>query len=381
MSIPRTRATPFHARAAANNPFNRWTSRNGFTLAEDYGDAQAEALAARTNAALIDISWRGRMAFEGAKAAECLARLVTKNVNALAPGQSFKALWLNDGGAVRGAGVVARYASDQFLIATASDDAEWFDKAARPFDISLRDVTERDGGLTLIGPYAAAILQAAGLDADLAPLSFRKLFWRGLDVTLSRWGEQAGYEIWCRADDCFVLWDRLMRAGESFGIRAAGSDAADILDIEMGVPRPDRDYRTTKESFELMPSPRSLGLESLIDDEHFAFNGRRAFLEARSAENFALVGLMLDSEIPAPFASLVRSGRSVGKTLTSVHSPLLRRAIALAQVEKSAAVIGTEFSIALPLSLDRSDGCNVSAYVAELPFVKFPKAEKIEKER
>jgi aminomethyltransferase len=376
MNTPRIRPTPFHARAAANNPFNRWISRNGFTLTQDYGDAQAEALAARTNAVLVDISWRWRVVFEGPQAAECVARLVTKNVNALAPSQSLKALWLNDSGAVRGAGVVARYASDQFLIASASGDTEWFSRATQPFDLSLRDATERDGGVALIGPYAGAILQAVGLDADLAPLSFHKLFWRGLDVTLSRWGEQGGYEIWCKADDCFVLWDRLMHAGEAFGIRAAGSDAADILDIEMGVPRPDRDYRATKESFEFMPSPRSLGLESLIDDEHLAFNGRRAFLEARSAENFALVGLTLDTEIPVPFSPLVRSGQRVGKTLTSVHSPMLRRAIALAQVEKSAAAIGTEFSVALPLSLDRYDSRSVSAHVAELPFVALPEVEK-----
>lgn len=375
-SIPKIRPTPFHARAATKNPFNRWTSRNGFTLAKDYGDAQAEALAARTNAVFVDISWRWRIAFEGVKAAGCLARLVTKNVNALAPGQALKALWLNDGGAVRGAGVVARYAGDQFLVASAATDAEWFGKAAQPFDISLRDVTEQDGGLAIIGPYAQAVLKAAGLDADLAPLNFRKLFWRGLDVTLSRWGEQGGYEIWCKADDCFVLWDRLMRAGESFGILAAGSDAADILDIEMGVPRPDRDYRAAKESFAFAASPASLGLESLIDEGHPSFNGRRALLDARLVENFALVGIALDNETPASFTPLLRSGRSVGKTLTSVNSPLLRRAIALAQVEKSAAVIGTEFSIALPLSLDRSESRSASARLVGLPFVVLPESEK-----
>jgi glycine cleavage system aminomethyltransferase T len=301
---------------------------------------------------------------------------VTKNANALIPGQSLKALWLNDGGAVRGAGVVARYASDQFLVASAGTDAAWFGKAVRPFDVSLRDLTEQDGGLAIIGPYAEAILQAAGLSGDLAPLNFRKLFWRGLDVTLSRWGEQDGFEIWCKADDCFVLWDRLIRAGESFGIRAAGSDAADILDIEMGVPRPDRDYRAAKDDFGRAPLPESLGLEGLIDEGHLGFNGRNASLDARSAANFALVGVAIDSEIPAPFSPLSRSGRSVGKTLTSMHSPLLRRAIALAHVEKSVAAVGEEFSVALPLSLDHSENRNVGGHVAALPFVTLPESEK-----
>jgi glycine cleavage system aminomethyltransferase T len=99
-------------------------------------------------------------------------------------------------------------------------------------------------------------------------------------------------------------------------------------------------------------------------------------LETHSATAFALVGIAIDSEIPASFSSLSLSGRSVGKTLTSVYSPLLRRAIALAQVEKSVAAIGTKFSVPLPLSLDRSDNRGVSAHVTTLPFVTLPESEK-----
>ncbi|HUB85734.1 MAG TPA: hypothetical protein VL971_08575, partial [Rhizomicrobium sp.] len=194
------RATPFHGRAAARNPFNRWTARNGFTLASDYGDANQEVLAARTRVAMADISWRWRFFVKGVQAAQFLSRLVTRNVGELSAGQSVKALWLNDGGAVRGAGVFARFASDSFLVASAATDADWFQSAASAFAVTLDDVTDREGGVALIGPYAAAVLTAAGLDAGIAPLNFRKLFWRGLDVTISRWGEQNGYEIWCAAD-------------------------------------------------------------------------------------------------------------------------------------------------------------------------------------
>jgi glycine cleavage system aminomethyltransferase T len=154
------RATPFHGRTAMSNPLNRWTERNGFTLARDYGDAQAEALAARTNVVLADISWRWRVLLEGDFAGDCLDRLVTKRVGLLTPGQSLKVLWLNDGGAVRGAGVIARYARDQFLLVSAATDAEWIAEAAQQTDVSVRDVTEQEGGLALIGPRADAVLKA-----------------------------------------------------------------------------------------------------------------------------------------------------------------------------------------------------------------------------
>ena len=367
-NLPSIRATPFHARTAAFNPLNRWTSRNGFTLAKDYGDVLAEALAARTTVIVADISWRWRVFLEGASAAACVSRLMTKDVNGLEPGASLKVLWLNDGGAVRGAGGIARYASDQFLLAAAATDSDWIGGAARQFGVSLRDSTEEDGGLALIGPYAGATLAAAGLAMDLAPLCFRRIFWRGLDVTVSRWGEQDGYEIWCKADDGLMLWDRLMRAGAQFGIRPAGLSATDILDVELSVPRPYRDYRPATDGFAADPSPASLGLESLIDEKHLGFNGHGAWLSSRDSGASVLVGIEIDSEIPAPFTPLSVTGRVVGHTLSSVHSPVLRRAIALAQIEKSLARPGTVFSLQLPLTLESQIIRTAAARLTSLPF-------------
>jgi glycine cleavage system aminomethyltransferase T len=366
------RATPLHGRAAALNRFNRWKPRNNFTLAADFGDKNREVLAARTRAVIADISWRWRFFAKGAQAAQFMSRLVTRNAAELSPGDAVKALWLNDGGAVRGAGLIARYASDSFFVASAATDADWFQSAASAFDVALDDVTEKEGGVALIGPYAVAVLKAAGLDADVAPLGFRKLFWRGLDVTVSRWGEQNGYEIWCPADDCYLVWDRLLHAGAPFGMEPAGLSALDILDIQAGVPRPARDYLPAKDGFAIDPSVESLALESLIDEKHLTFNGRSAWLENRGKSKMVLVGVEIDSETPAPFASLMRNGSRVGHTLASVFSPVLRRAIALAQVERANAASGTMFMLTVPGSLEAPECRAVAARIVELPFIAAP---------
>lgn len=366
------RATPFHGRAAALNRFNRWTIRNGFTLASDFGDANQEVLAARTRVALVDISWRWRVFVKGAQSAQFLSRLVTRDTAILAPGESLKALWLNDSGAVRGAGVVARYASDSFLVVSAASDTSWFQSAAATFDVTLLDATEQQGGVALIGPYAAAVLKAAGLDPEISSLGFRKLFWRGLDVTVSRWGEQNGYEIWCAADDCYALWDRLMRAGAPFGIAAAGVSAADILDIQSGVPRPARDYLPAKDGFIADPSVESLALESLIDEKHLAFNGHTAWLAQRGKSKFVLAGVEIDSETPAPFTVLTRNGVTVGHTLASAYSPVLRRAIALAQLDRANAAPGAALKLIVPGSLEMPANPVTNARVVNLPFMAVP---------
>jgi aminomethyltransferase len=350
------RATPFHGRAAALNVANRWSSRNDFTLASDYGDILQEALAARARVVIADISWRWRIFAKGARAAELMSRLATRNAASLNSGEAFKALWLND----------------SFLLVSAATDANWFSSAASVLDVELLDTTEREGGVALIGPYAAAVLKAAGLEADVASLGFRKLFWRGLDITITRWGEHGGYEIWCAADDCYFVWDRLMRAGDAFGIKPAGLSAMDILDIEAGVPRPVRDYLPAKEGFIVDPTPELLALESLIDEKHLSFNGRAAWLENRGKSKTTLVGVEIDSETPAPFTVLKRNGTPVGQTLVSVSSPVLRRAIALAQVEKPNAVPGTGFTLTLPGSLERPESRVAAARVVALPFLNAP---------
>jgi aminomethyltransferase len=366
------RATPFHVRAAVANRDNAWTTRNGVTLSSFYDDAGDEALAARTRVAIADISWRWRAMIEGPRAGEFLSRLLTRDPAKLESGNALKALWLSDSGGVRGAAVVARFGRDSFLLASAAPDREWIGAAASSFALAPRDISETEGGLAIVGPYAHATLAACGLEADLEPLVFRKLFWRGLDVTLSRWGEHGGYEIWCKSDDGIVVWDRLMRAGATFGIVPAGLAVQDLLDIEAGIARPGRDYAPAREAFAKGPTPLALGLEKLIDDDHKSFNGRDAWLRARLMETRRLAGIEFDGDAPAPFTPLLLDNKTVGHTLTSAFLPALRRAIALAQVDVAAIQPGTALSLMLPPSLEFPDFRNATARIVSLPFLPVP---------
>lgn len=349
------RATPFHARAAAANALNLWEPRGGFTLSTHYGDPQAEALARHITAAMADISWRWRIAIDGARAEEFLARLMSKDAAKLAPGAAFKAAWLTDKGGVRGAGVLARHGRESFELIAAAPDLAWIVKAAGLFEVAVREMGEEQGGLALIGPYAAKIVEAAGLDPTLEPLALRKRFWRGADVTLTRFGEHGGYEIWCKPDDALLVWDRLAKAGAPYALKPVGLQAMDLADLEAGVARPERDYAPARDGFAPLPTPWELGLESLIDTDHALFNGRAAVLAAPRAKT--RVGIALDGDVPLPHAPLVHHGETVGRTLGSLYSPALKRAIALAIVDMAVSEPGTRLG----------GGC-----VAALPFLPIP---------
>ncbi|HEY4944254.1 MAG TPA: glycine cleavage T C-terminal barrel domain-containing protein [Rhizomicrobium sp.] len=364
------RATPFHARTAEANRDNLWTMRNRFTLPAQFGEPAAEATAARFGVVMADISWRWRVMLEGARTRELVQRLFTRDAAALNPGQALKALWLSDGGGVRGAGVVARHGRQSFQLVAAAEDAAWISSAAALFGVTARDVTEEEAGLALIGPYAGKLVAALGLDAALEPLALRKFLWRNLEVTLSRFGEQGGYELWCKSEDATLLWDRVARAGEAFANLPAGQIAMDTLDLEAGVPRPGRDYDGAIAADVAEPLAGELRLAALIDAEHLGFNGRSAAMAARP--NRRLVGLALDSSVPAPFTPVLANGAVVGRTLSSLYSPLLRRAIALAQLDEAHAAAGTRLTLTLPAARDVLLPTVTAASVVDLPFLAPP---------
>ena len=362
-------ATPFHARASGANRHNAWLMRNGVTLAERYDDTAQEALAARLNVVIADISWRWRVMLEGASAEAFLSKLVTRDAAALKPGDAFKALWLSDGGGVRGAGLVARFGRETFQLAAGAPDGDWVAAAAAAMNVEMRDASRESGGLAVVGPYAEVTLKAAGLETELEPLAFRKLSWRGIEVTLSRWGEHGGYEIWCAADDGVVVWDRLMKAGAAYGIVPAGVAAMDVLDLEAGVPRPELDYKPARNASDAEPMPATLGLTSLIDEAHHGFNGRRAFFAAKPSRK--LVGLEIDADVPAPFTPVMQNDRIVGHTLRSAYSPALKRAIALATVDEAVAAAAA-LSLTLPPDMAKPELRKAAARVVGLPFLEKP---------
>jgi aminomethyltransferase len=363
------RASAFHARTAGANRTNIWITRNGVTLPATYTDTNEEAIAARTRVGITDLGARRQMTCDGPRVTEFLQHLLTRDVSVLSPSHAMKALWLADGGGVRGAGVAARFGKESFWLLSAAPDAAWIGEAAALFDVAVRDMSEERNGLAIVGPHAAATLDAAGVQSNLQPLAFRKVIWRGQECLLSRFGEHGGYELWCGFDDALAAWDRIMQVGAAYGIEPLGAAAMDVLDIEAGIPRPFRDYIPARTGDALQPLPRPLGLDSLIDREHRAFNGRAALLKSAQLASRRLMGVEIDSDQAAPHTPLINGTRIAGHTLSSVYSPTLRRAIALAQVDEDDAKPGKRLSLMLPPSLESPELRVAGATIVKLPFL------------
>jgi aminomethyltransferase len=211
----------------------------------------------------------------------------------------------------------------------------------------------------------------------------------GMEVTISRTGYTGdrGYEIWMDASDAIKVWDALMEAGHDYGILPVGILAMDIARVEAGLFMLEVDYTSTTHAW--IEPQKSSAFELSLDwtvnlDKPGYFVGRRA-LEREKLEGslWKLVGLEIDwvgmeklfanvglpPQIPGMSvrASLpVMVGNvQVGYASTSAWSPLLKKYIALAHLQKPHYELGTDVRMEITVEHHRQ---HAPAKVVKLPF-------------
>jgi len=168
-------------------------------------------------------------------------------------------------------------------------------------------------------------------------------------VMVSRTGftGDLGYELWLAPQDAEDVWDALMLAGRTRGIRAIGSQALNVARIEAGFISPNVDFVSAEHTIRTGRdrSPLELGLAWLVDFKKGHFTGRRALLaESQSGVRRLLVGLDVAGNKPAHDALLYsrESGnREIGSVTSAVWSPTCKRNIALAMVDAPYNQIGS----------------------------------------
>jgi len=196
-----------------------------------------------------------------------------------------------------------------------------------------------------------------------------------------------GFEIWMDAKDALAVWDALMQAGQDFGIAPVGILAMDMARVEAGLFMIEVDYTSTRHAWieAQKSSPFELGLDWTVAlDKQGYFVGRRALeREKRDGSPWRLMGLEIEwngmerlftdvglpPQIPgmAIRASLpVMVGNvQVGYASTTTWSPLLKKYIALAHLQRPYYEIGTNVRMEVTVEHHRQ---HAPAQVVKLPF-------------
>ena len=335
--------TPFHARARELSQVDSFIPWSGYSTVDVFTTMEQEYFAIRNATTLYDLTPMVKYRIGGPDALAYLNRLVTRDLTKLKPDRVAYCVWCNDAGHVVDDGTVFRLGPDEYRLCTAERQIDWLLASAIGFEVTVHEVTEDIAALAVQGPTSCAVLRAAGLDGieRLRPFDIGYFALGGRRVMASRTGftGDLGYELWMDPQDAEEVWDGLMAAGRSRGIRAVGSQALNVARLEAGFLSPNVDFVSAEHTIRTGRdrSPLELGLAWLVDFDKGHFNGRRALLaERHRGARRQLVGLDIEGNKPAHNALLYTDPagrREIGSVTSAAWSPTCKRNIALAMVD------------------------------------------------
>lgn len=329
----------------------RFVEEAGWELPATFGDVAAEYAQAHEGAALFDQSHTGKIEISGADAPNFLHNLCTNDVINLPLGGGCPAYFCDHRGKalfqtrlyhVRLGGtrpaiwidVTPGYSDplvqhlDRYLI---SEQAE------------IADRTEHFAQMHLAGPRSGEILeQALGEPLpDLAEFLHVERTFGDVAVCSIRRRDPLGvpgYDLVCLNARAEAVWRMLAEAGAT----PAGLETFETLRVEAGTPIYGRDIDENRFVAEVADAARTINYSKgcYLGQEPVVMSRDRA-----GGVNRAFLGLRLTDRPAAHGAKVLRDGSEVGIVTSSVHSPKLNAAMALAYLRRGHQDVGTAVEV------------------------------------
>lgn len=309
-----------------------------------FGPVGEEHRAVREAVGLFDQSSFAKFELRGAGAAAALERICANRV-AREPGRLTYTQLLNSRGGIEADLTVARLAEDRFYIVTGTGsrthDLAWIAEHLPRDGVTLEDVTEAWGTLSLMGPRAREVL-AAVTAADVSGAAFAFGHAREIEIAgqtaralrVSYVGE-LGWELHLPPDGIGAVFDALMAAGAAAGIRPAGYRAIESLRLEKG-------YRAWGSDITPSDSPFEAGLGWAVKlGTGTDFIGRAACEELAAAPRTRQLACFT-TEDPAVVLlgreTILRDGEPVGYLTSGGFGYTVGRPIGLGYVRNATGV-------------------------------------------
>ena len=342
------------------------------------GGLIAEHMATRTAAGLFDVSHMGEIRVFGAGAQIALEHATMNEVGKLQDFQIQYSALLTPGGGFVDDILVYRFGLEDFLLvvnaANIERDVAWMRQNIAAVedleDVEVEDCSSTCAQIALQGPRAQEVL--AKLTAiDLKAI---KRYWftfgevAGVpDCIVSRTGYtgEDGFEIYIYSDAeaATQLWNRILEAGQEFGVRPCGLGARNTLRLEAGMPLYGHEISEEINVFEA-------GLERWCKLGQGPFVGSEALgaMMQAGGSTRRLVGLeMVERGIARDGVSVSSlEGQEVGKVTSGSPAPFLKTNIALALLSAEAVLSKADVLVDVR-------GNKVRAKQVETPFYKLKK--------
>ncbi len=326
------------------------------------GIVEREAAILGSGTALLDLSPFSKFEISGPDALDFLQYLASANVD-VAAGRAVYTPLLNARGGIEGDVTILRLADDHFRLtsgaATRARDAAWLRRQSKGRAVVIRDLTEIEAVIGVMGAGSREVLSSLSSD-DWAAFPFstgRQVTVAGktcLAVRVSFVGE-LGWELYIPAAEAGVVFDALIAAGA----RPMGHLALDACRIEKGFRHMGHDLGP-----DITPYAAGLGFAVDLNKD---FLGRAALQAARDEGLRQMLVLfdLPDHPLILHDELILEDGNVVGLTTSGAKGARTGKTLALGLItiapgETLAGTAARRFQIAVA-------GRNYTAYALARP--------------
>ncbi len=331
--------SPLHDRHEALGA--KFAEFGGWSMPLEYPSGVVkEHTAVRESVGIFDVSHLGKAMVSGPGAADFVNATLSNDLAKIRAGKAQYTLCLDESGGIVD-DLIAYWHDDEhvLLIPNAANTAEVVRRlqAAAPEGVKVVSHHEDYAVLAVQGTRSDEVLEKVGLPTGHEYMSFTEAPFEsagsgddGLAVVVCRTGYtgERGYELVVANSAAGDLWDRLMAAGEEYGIAACGLGARDTLRTEMGYPLHGQDIS-------LDTNPVEAGLSWAVGWKKDAFWGRDAVTKVKEeGPKRRLRGLVaVGRGIPRPGMGVTLTQDVPLADITSgTFSPTLKKGIGLALI-------------------------------------------------
>lgn len=352
---------PFHLAANAKMmPFA------GYNMPLSYDGIAEEHLCVRQGVGVFDVSHMGEFIVRGQGALELIQRVSSNDASRLYEGKVQYACLMNEQGGIVDDMLVYRLPDGAYMLvvnaANVEKDLQWIQQHNTE-NAEIIDISEKTALLAVQGPKAIDALQSL-TDIDLRGMDYytcAKGIFAGIDkvlISATGYTGAGGFELYFDNDAAETIWNAIMQAGESVGIRPVGLGARDTLRLEKGFCLYGNDIDDST-------SPLEAGL-GWITKFNKEFIGKDVLLaQKQQGLQRRLVGfVMQDKTIPRQGYNICTADgtTTIGQVSSGTFSPSLRLGIGMGYVPIQYAAEGTNLSIAVRQKMSE-------AKVVKLPFL------------
>ncbi|HET8887095.1 MAG TPA: glycine cleavage system aminomethyltransferase GcvT [Salinimicrobium sp.] len=338
----------------------------GFRMPVSYEGVNIEHHTVRNAVGVFDVSHMGEFLVSGKHALELLQKVCSNDISKLVDGKAQYNCMPNENGGIVDDLIVYRFNEEKyFLVVNASNiekDWDWLCHH-NTMNATLADLSEEYSLLAVQGPKAAEAMQSL-TQVDLSNMdfySFQVAEFAGVEqviISATGYTGSGGFEIYIKNENAKTVWDRVMEAGEAYGIKPIGLAARDTLRLEMGYCLYGNDIDETTS-----PIEAGLGWITKFTKDFINSEAIKKYKEEGPARK--LIAFELNERgIPRQGYEIADAeGKIIGNVTSGTMSPSLEKGIGLGYVSTEFSAVGTNIFINVRKN-------SIPATVVKPPFYK-----------